>query len=83
MVPDNTPTVGVTAPFRSHFPIRYYIDDFETAVCFNKDSDPATRKITGLPDIRVGRTKGNMLENMRRKCSLANHIAPSRRTCGI
>ncbi len=58
MVPDNTPTVGVTAPFRSHFPIRYYIDDFETAVCFNKDSDPATRKITGLPDIRVGRTKG-------------------------
>ncbi|KAK0224381.1 hypothetical protein EDD85DRAFT_981848 [Armillaria nabsnona] len=55
MVPDNTPTVGVTAPFRSHFAIRYYINDFETAVCFCKDSDPATRKITGLPDIRVGR----------------------------
>ncbi|KAK0442399.1 hypothetical protein EV421DRAFT_2035874 [Armillaria borealis] len=58
MVPDNTPTVGVTGPFRSHFPIRYYINGFETAVCFDKDSDLASRKITGPPDVRVGRTEG-------------------------
>ncbi len=41
-------------PFRSHFPIRYYINDFELAVCFDEDSDPATGKITGLPNVRAG-----------------------------
>ncbi|PBL00040.1 hypothetical protein ARMGADRAFT_527950 [Armillaria gallica] len=25
------------------------------AVCFDKDSDPGTRKITGLPNVRVSR----------------------------
>ncbi|PBK60619.1 hypothetical protein ARMSODRAFT_854381, partial [Armillaria solidipes] len=47
--PDGTTEPNVTGPFRSHFPIRYYINDFEMVVCFHKDSDPATRKITGLP----------------------------------
>ncbi len=46
----------VIGPFRSHFPIRYYINDFELAVCFDRDPDPATRKITGLPNVRAGRS---------------------------
>ncbi|KAK0442410.1 hypothetical protein EV421DRAFT_1710862 [Armillaria borealis] len=53
--PDGTFDLSIVGPFRSHFPVRYYINDFETAVCFDKDSDPASRKITGLPNIRVGR----------------------------
>ncbi|KAG7443937.1 uncharacterized protein BT62DRAFT_901657 [Guyanagaster necrorhizus] len=53
--PDGTTETDVTGPFRSHFPIRYYINDFETAVCFDEDSDPSSRKITGLPNVRVGR----------------------------
>ncbi|PBK60629.1 hypothetical protein ARMSODRAFT_1026368 [Armillaria solidipes] len=44
-VSDETTEYNVAGPFRSHFPIRYYINDFETA----------TRKITGLPNVRVGR----------------------------
>ncbi|KAG7443949.1 uncharacterized protein BT62DRAFT_305933 [Guyanagaster necrorhizus] len=55
MQPNEVVESNVTGPFRSHFPIRYYITDFEMAVCFDKDSDPASRKITGLPNDRVGR----------------------------
>ncbi|KAK0452721.1 uncharacterized protein EV420DRAFT_1558159 [Desarmillaria tabescens] len=47
MEPDGNTQANVTWPFRSQFPIRYYITDFELAVCFDKDSDPASRKITG------------------------------------
>lgn len=36
-------------PFRSYFPARYYIVDFETAVRFDKASDPASRVIQGFP----------------------------------
>ncbi len=54
-MPDGNTESDATGPFRSHFPIRYYVNDFETAVCFDKDSDPASRKITGLPNVRVGR----------------------------
>ncbi|PBK60620.1 hypothetical protein ARMSODRAFT_897708, partial [Armillaria solidipes] len=44
-MPDGNTESDATGPFRSHFPIRYYINDFETA----------NRKITGLPNVRVGR----------------------------
>ncbi|KAK0224394.1 hypothetical protein EDD85DRAFT_941073 [Armillaria nabsnona] len=54
-MPDGNTESDATGPFRSHFPIRYYVNDFETAVCFDKDSDPASRKITGLPNVRAGR----------------------------
>ncbi|KAK0452740.1 uncharacterized protein EV420DRAFT_1645590 [Desarmillaria tabescens] len=53
--PDGNKDAYVTWPFRSQFPIRYYITDSELAVCFDKDSDPASRKITSLPNVRVGR----------------------------
>jgi len=44
------------APFRSYFPIRYFINDFELAVTFDPDSDPSSRVITELPttDLRPG-----------------------------
>lgn len=32
-------------PFRSYFPCRYYIVDFETAIKFEKDSNPAFRVV--------------------------------------
>jgi hypothetical protein len=41
------------APFRSYFPIRYFINDFELAVTFDLDSDPSSRVVTGLPTIGV------------------------------
>lgn len=37
------------APFRTCFPIRYFINDFELAVTFDLDSDPSSRVVTGLP----------------------------------
>ena len=37
------------AQFRSCFPIRYFINDFELAVTFDPDSDPSSRVVTGLP----------------------------------
>ncbi|KAG7443948.1 uncharacterized protein BT62DRAFT_1032743 [Guyanagaster necrorhizus] len=40
----------VTGPFQSHFPIQYYINNFET-----EDLDPSSRKITGLSNDCVGR----------------------------
>ncbi|KAF8514690.1 hypothetical protein BU17DRAFT_52359 [Hysterangium stoloniferum] len=36
-------------PFRSQFPVRYYFNDFELAVCFDKDSSPSERVVTGIP----------------------------------
>jgi len=41
------------APFRSLFPIRYFINDFELAVTFDPDSDPSSRVVTGLPTAGV------------------------------
>lgn len=42
------------APYRSHFPIWYWINDFELSVQFDPDSDPATRLVTGIPPARYG-----------------------------
>ncbi|KZW02847.1 hypothetical protein EXIGLDRAFT_828981 [Exidia glandulosa HHB12029] len=36
-------------PFRSLFPFKLYLIDFEFAVCFDEDSDPASRLVTGKP----------------------------------
>jgi hypothetical protein len=43
-------------PFRSLFPVRYYLNDFEFAVTFEPDSEPSSRTVTGLPitGIRTG-----------------------------
>lgn len=43
-------------PFRSYFPVRYYLNDFEFAVTFDPDSEPASRVVTGIPlnGIRAG-----------------------------
>ena len=43
-------------PFRSYFPVRYYINDFELAATFDPDSEPSSRVVTGLPTtgIRAG-----------------------------
>ena len=41
--------LGHPTPFREHFPIRYYLNDFELAACFDDDSDPSTRVVSGLP----------------------------------
>lgn len=37
------------SPFREDFPVRYYINDFELAVCFDEDSHPSTRLVKCLP----------------------------------
>jgi hypothetical protein len=39
------------APFRSYFPIRYFINDFELSITFDLDSDPLSRVVTGLPTV--------------------------------
>lgn len=39
------------APFRSYFPVRYYIIDFEMSVKFDHDSTPAERMVKGLPQL--------------------------------
>lgn len=36
-------------PFRSLFPFKIYLIDFEWAVCFEPNSDPATHLVTGRP----------------------------------
>ncbi|KZW04408.1 hypothetical protein EXIGLDRAFT_828280 [Exidia glandulosa HHB12029] len=44
------PPVGeLVRPFRSLFPFRIYLIDFEWAICFDPESDPATRVVRGLP----------------------------------
>jgi hypothetical protein len=40
---------GPPSPFRAYFPVRYYLNDFELAVCYEHDSDPSTRVVSGLP----------------------------------
>ena len=40
---------NLIGPFRSLFPVRYYINDFEFAVTFDPDSEPSSRTVTGLP----------------------------------
>lgn len=44
-------------PFRSYFPVRYYLNDFEFAVTFDPRSDPASRVVKGFPidGIREGK----------------------------
>ncbi|THH19667.1 hypothetical protein EW146_g1547 [Bondarzewia mesenterica] len=44
-------------PFRSYFPVRYLLNDFELAVTFDPDSEPSSRLVTGLPTtgIRTGK----------------------------
>lgn len=42
-------------PFRSHFPVRYYLNDFELGFSFDENSDPSSRLITGLPLTVSGR----------------------------
>ena len=44
---------GKLGPFRSLFPIRYYINDFELAVTFDPDSEPSSRTVTGFPTTGV------------------------------
>ena len=41
------------APFRTCFPIRYFISDFELAVTFDLDSDPSSRVVRELPTVGV------------------------------
>ncbi|KAF8523030.1 kinase-like domain-containing protein [Gautieria morchelliformis] len=41
--------LGPPTPFRADFPVRYYLNDFELAVCYEHDSDPSTRVVSGLP----------------------------------
>ncbi|KAF8520595.1 kinase-like domain-containing protein, partial [Hysterangium stoloniferum] len=40
---------GITGPFRCHFPVRYYLNDFEFAVCFTQESSPSDRLVSGIP----------------------------------
>ncbi|KAF8487762.1 hypothetical protein JB92DRAFT_2758770 [Gautieria morchelliformis] len=41
--------LGPPTPFREHFPVRYYLNDFELSVCYEHDSDPSTHVVNGLP----------------------------------
>ena len=36
-------------------PFRYFLNDFETSVYFEPESDPATRRVSGLPLEDTGR----------------------------
>jgi hypothetical protein len=40
---------GTSGPFRCHFPVRYYLNDFEFAVCFAEHSSPTDRLVSGTP----------------------------------
>ncbi|KZT41920.1 hypothetical protein SISSUDRAFT_1126085 [Sistotremastrum suecicum HHB10207 ss-3] len=40
--------------FRSHFPVRYCLGDMELCVRFTPESEPASRKIVGIPVERIG-----------------------------
>lgn len=44
-----------TTPFRSQFPARYYLNDFELGLSFDANSDPSSRTITGFPSTITGR----------------------------
>jgi len=55
-LPGSSDEGGKLGPFRSYFPVRYYINDFEVAVTFEPHSEPSSRTVTGLPftGIRTG-----------------------------
>ncbi|EIM86139.1 uncharacterized protein STEHIDRAFT_122114, partial [Stereum hirsutum FP-91666 SS1] len=53
--PPPTNTSSETWPFRSHFPIRYYLNDFEIGLSFDENSDPSSRTTTGFPHTVSGR----------------------------
>ncbi|KAF8520610.1 kinase-like domain-containing protein [Hysterangium stoloniferum] len=40
---------GTTGPFRCHFPVRYYLNDFEFAACFTEHSPPSAHLVSGIP----------------------------------
>lgn len=61
------------APFRGLFPIRYYISDFEFAVAFDAESDPASRVVRGVPTARVGGSFSNY----------GRHVAPEMELCSL
>jgi hypothetical protein len=42
-------------PFRSLFPVRYYLNDFELSAMFDPDSDPSARLVSGIPTARYSR----------------------------
>jgi hypothetical protein len=73
-------SVGASpAQFRSLFPVRYYLNDFELAVCFDVDSDPSTRLVTGLPttmilDGEYGRDKAPEMTSNEPYCPFLNDI---------
>lgn len=48
-------TRGEPYPFRSHFPVRYYLNDFEMGLSFDANSNPSSRLITGIPYTASGR----------------------------
>jgi hypothetical protein len=43
---------GQCPVFRSLFPVRYYFTDFEYSVRFAQDSDPATRLVWGIQEMK-------------------------------
>lgn len=45
----DNPLEKPTSTFRSHFPIRYYLNDFEIGLSFDETSDPSSRTIMGFP----------------------------------
>lgn len=51
----DNPSEKPTVPFRSHFPIRYYLNDFEIGLSFDETSDPSSRTTTGFPHTVSGR----------------------------
>lgn len=48
-------TLSSTWPFRSHFPIRYYLNDFEIGLTFDETSDLSSRTTMGFPHTVSGR----------------------------
>jgi serine/threonine protein kinase len=58
---------GLVSPFRQYLPVRYYICDFELAVTFDLDSDPASRVFTGFPGagLRTGEYNREVAPEMR------------------
>jgi hypothetical protein len=52
---------GETPGWRSQFPIRHYLNDFEFAAIFNPGSPPSTRVWTITPMVATGHTYGRDL----------------------
>lgn len=47
--PFQPPVAGRYKPLRSLYPYKIFLIDFECAVCFSPDSEPASRLVTGPP----------------------------------